>query len=177
MKQKSGAIQLSMGTIIIVILGVTLLSLALIWIRGYMGKITDLSEDAFLLSEQEIDSLFSDSDSLLKIMPDNIEMKKGKSAEVGVIFYNLEGATLRIQAQVEPIAAGVPVTCKLGDTLTATSKEYDLASGSSKRIKLRVETTKETTLGAGGCDLTITSLTSEDTDYSLTEQLLVDVIG
>ena len=177
MKQKEGAIQLSMSTIIIVIIGVTLLSLGLVWIRGTLGKITDLSDQAFDLSDQEIDNLFADSDSLLKILPDSVELKKGKAAEVGVLFYNLEQTSLQIQAQVVPIAAGIPVTCKLGDTLTGTSKEYTLASGSSEKIKLKVETTKDTTLGTGGCDLIITSLTSEDTTYSLSEQLLVEIVG
>ena len=177
MANKRGAVELSMSTIIVVILGVTLLSLGLLWVRSSLNRITDLSDEAFSLSEEEIDNLFLTSDSLLKIIPSDVELSKGDSIKVGVIFYNLEQSTLNIQAKVIPISAGVPVKCSFGDTLTQDSKSYNLNSGASETIDLVIETVPETTLGTGGCDVTITSLTSSQTSYSLSEQALVDIKG
>ena len=48
---KKGAIELSMTTIIVIIMGITLLSLGLIWIRGTFSEITGLSKGAFEKAE------------------------------------------------------------------------------------------------------------------------------
>ena len=52
--QKKGAIELSMTTIIVIILGITLLSLGLIWVKGTFGDITRLSRSAFEQADGDI---------------------------------------------------------------------------------------------------------------------------
>ena len=44
---KKGALELSMNTIIIIVIGVVLLSLGLIFVRGLFGQVESLSKSAF----------------------------------------------------------------------------------------------------------------------------------
>ena len=175
MKSKKGAVELSMTTIIVIVIGITLLTLGLTWVRSSLGNVMDLTDQAFDLSDQEIEDMFANSDELLKILPNSVDMKKSKSAEVGMILYNLGESQMTVQAQVQPIAAGVPLSCKFGDTLTATSKEYTLMSGASEKIKIEIKKTEATTIGTGGCDVTL--VTNPPTAFSTSEQVLVEVTG
>ncbi len=52
--QKKGAIELSMTTIIVIVLGVTLLILGLAFVRGIFSKVSGLTEEAFSSAEKEI---------------------------------------------------------------------------------------------------------------------------
>ena len=60
MKSKRGAIELSMTTIIVIVLGVVLLSLGLMFVRGIFKQITDESDQIFAMSEEQISELFED---------------------------------------------------------------------------------------------------------------------
>ncbi|MEK6835962.1 MAG: hypothetical protein AABX55_02980 [Nanoarchaeota archaeon] len=53
-KGKKGALELSVNTIVVIVIGVTLLTLGLLFVRGLFGKITDLSGDIFDTAEASI---------------------------------------------------------------------------------------------------------------------------
>ena len=175
MVSKKGAIELSMTTIIVIVIGITLLTLGLTWVRTSLGDVMDLTDKAFAMSNQEIENLFSDSTDLLKIVPSTAALETGDSAEVGIIFYNLESETLEFQAKTIKVENGVDLGCKFVDTESDTSDAFTLRSGANAKMKLRVDTTKETTLGHGGCKVEITSLTSADTGYQLKKTLSVEI--
>ncbi len=175
MKSKKGAIELSMTTIIVIVIGITLLTLGLTWVRSSLGDVMDLTDRAFKMSDQEIENLFSDSTDLLKIVPSTATLDTDGSAEVGIIFYNLEGETLDFQARTARVENGIDLDCKFVDTESTTSDTFTLRSGANAKMKLRVDTTKETTLGHGGCKVEITSLTVADTGYQLKKTLSVEV--
>lgn len=175
MKSKKGAIELSMTTIIVIVIGITLLTLGITWVKGSMEDVVDLTDEAFAMSDQELQNMFSDSTDLLKIVPGTIEMNTKASATVGVVFYNLESGPLTFTAKVTPIANGVDLECKFVDTLTTTSDTFDLNSGSSAVMKLRVATTATTGIGPGGCKVEITSLGLRDTSYQRSKTLAVEI--
>lgn len=177
MKSKKGAIELSMTTIIVIVIGITLLTLGLTWVRSTLGKVTDLTDEAFKMSDQEITNMFSNSAELLKIVPDTATMKKGKSVDVTVVLYNLEEGSLEFQAKTYPVENGVDLSCNFVETGSADSRTRTINSGAFSREKLRITTTKQTTLGYGGCVVEITSLTNADTDYQLSQVIAVDVEG
>ena len=54
MESKRGAIELSMTTIIVVVLGVMLLGLGIAWITGLIGQIEDLTQQSFAKAQQTI---------------------------------------------------------------------------------------------------------------------------
>lgn len=177
MQNKKGAIELSMSTIIVVILGIALLSLGLVWVRGNLTQITDLSDQAFDLSEQQIQDLFSDSDSLVKISPDSVDIKKGKDGiMVGVIFYNNKpgNTPIQIKATVEKLANGLDVSCKFYGT-DSESLVYSLNPGQSETIKLEVKKTDSTGIGAAGCKITPEIAGSSETLNP--EVLTVSILG
>lgn len=56
MKSKKGAIELSMTTIIVIVIGVTLLTLGILWVRGVIGNVSGLSDSAFEDAERVLAS-------------------------------------------------------------------------------------------------------------------------
>jgi len=51
---KKGALELSVSTIIIIVIGVTLLVLGLVFVQGTFRKVTELSEGAFRAADEQI---------------------------------------------------------------------------------------------------------------------------
>ena len=173
MKDKKGAIELSMTTIIVIIIGLVLLSLGLSWVRGVFTKITDLSEQAFALSDQEIMNMFSESSTLLKVLPDSVDLKKGKTATVGVIVTNLESDRISFKVKTESINKGIK--CLVSDTLKTESNQYMLTSGSIKKLKLKAITSGGTPLGLDGCSVELIGISSVS-GYSTSDSLTVNVV-
>lgn len=177
MKSKKGAIELSMTTIIVIVIGITLLTLGLTWVKSSFDKITKSTDAAFKMSDAEITNMFSDSSDLLKIVPDNQELKKDRGVEVAIVFYNLEDTMLPFQAKTTPVEGGVPIKCEFVETGTDTSRLRELNSGANARIAIRATTLKTTPLGYGGCNVDIISIGSDLTNYQLSKTLSIEVIG
>jgi len=76
-KDKKAAIEMSITTIIVIVLGVTLLILGLAWIRNLFGKIGGLTEEAFRVAEQEIQERMA-TDQKFYIPGTEFEVKIGK---------------------------------------------------------------------------------------------------
>ncbi len=64
MQSKKGAIELSMTTIIVIVMGVTLLVLGLVFIRGIYDKAKGLTDEAFADAEREIQQRMGASDKI-----------------------------------------------------------------------------------------------------------------
>ncbi len=79
MQSKKGAIELSMTTIIVIVMGVTLLVLGLVFIRGIMLKTTGLTEEAFADAEREIQQRIGASDKIYVSGGLRWEAEPGKS--------------------------------------------------------------------------------------------------
>lgn len=169
---KKGAIELSMSTIIVIIIGITLLSLGLMWVKGTFGKITDLSDKAFGLTDDQITAMFDNSETLLKISPNNEDVKQGNGVIIGVIFYNLETDELKIKAKVTPV--NQDISCVFADTQKEETLEYKLKSGANKKVGLIIQTNKNTALGIKSCNVEVIS--DLDTSYSTLETATVNVI-
>src|SRR3989344_4872591 len=94
MKQKKGALELSMTTIIVIVLGVTLLILGLAFIRGLFGRVCVLSDEAFRIAEQEIQGKMGPSDKFY-VSGLRFEAEAGKSTPINLGVQNIgdtEGA-------------------------------------------------------------------------------------
>ena len=87
MKNKKAAIELSMTTIIIIIVGVTLLSLGLMWINNIFGEVDVLTDDAFSTARKVVQQDMAPDDSFY-VSGYTIEARKGKMTTfyVGVQF-------------------------------------------------------------------------------------------
>ena len=55
--KKKGAIELSMTTIIVIVLGVTLLTLGIMWIKSLGANLMGTTQEAFQVSQDEISKI------------------------------------------------------------------------------------------------------------------------
>ena len=88
MKNKKGAMELSMTTIIIIILGITLLSLGIVFIKGIFGKINLLTEEAFENAQKEINEKMG-ADEKFYIPGLQFEVAPGKSKTINLGVQNI----------------------------------------------------------------------------------------
>jgi hypothetical protein len=89
MKNKKGAIELSMTTIIIIIVGVVLLGLGLTWVKTTFGNVGDLTEESFRVAQDTIQRDMAPDDTFY-VSGYSIKAKQGKFTEVyaGIQFFD-----------------------------------------------------------------------------------------
>lgn len=86
---KKGAIELSMNTIIIVVIGITILTLGLRWIYNIFGGLQEQSDKIKTLSEEQITALFGASDKAINIPASIISVQQGKEYNLKVMMRNV----------------------------------------------------------------------------------------
>lgn len=138
-KSKKGALELSVNTIVVIVIGVTLLILGLVFVRNIFTKIDTLSSDAFGKAEGELGKL-SGVDQTLTISPERIEVEKGGAKQVKVIIANLGGTTVTASAKATSGASST-LKCVFNDGIPAdeTSETYTIASGEQVSLSLIVD--------------------------------------
>lgn len=85
---RKGAIEMSMTTIIIVILGVTLLSLGLMFVRNIFGGMSETTDSVLGSSESMVNELFGESDAILSMRPDSVTVKQGDTSTMKLYVRN-----------------------------------------------------------------------------------------
>jgi len=93
-KSKKGAIELSMTTIIIVVLGVMLLGLGIGWITNVLGKVDALTDQSFAQAQLTIQEQMP-SNSDFYVAGYSFDVKAGKYTEIytGAQFFDPDSAT------------------------------------------------------------------------------------
>ncbi len=81
MKSKRGAIELSMTTIIVIVLGVMLLGLGIAWVTGLFSQIEDLTQQSFAKAQQTIQEDMPSGDKFY-IAGFSFEAKAGDYSEI-----------------------------------------------------------------------------------------------
>lgn len=150
--KKRGALELSITTIIVIVIGITLLSLGLIFVRSIFANIRGLSKEAFEQADAEIGKL-SEVDRFLTISPGSIEIEKSSARDIKVVLANFERVPLTVKAKV--ISSDPKVSCVFADTMGSLSKEYIVASGEQAILKLIIDE-KGGSLGTKSCNVEVT---------------------
>lgn len=158
MGNKKGAIELSMTTIIVIVIGITVLSLGLVWIRGLFKDIGGLTEGAFEKAEGEIGEIFGQSDEPLAISPTSISVEQGETARADVLVQNFANTQVFVSAKVENVQNKEGVVCAFLDTLTASSDSYSLRSGEQIRLGLGIEAKGNAPLDTYVCKVIVLGL-------------------
>lgn len=126
---RKGAMELSMNTIVVVVIGITLLVLGLVFVRGIFTRLGGLGGSAFQKAEQELQQIQSGETKIN--FPQNVEVKKGGSAVQELRVCNTDGTLeassdlkiepnvafptgLTITAAGKTVSKGIPQTIKLG---------------------------------------------------------------
>ena len=93
-RQKRGAVELSITTIVVVVIGITLLTLGLSWVTGIFDKLDVTTEGAFEQADTQIDEILGGgTGKLISLSPSTLTLKKGGTANTKVIIENTEETT------------------------------------------------------------------------------------
>jgi len=87
-KQKRGAVELSINTIVIVVIGITILTLGLKWIYDIFGGIGEQSEQLQKLSENQIMEIFGQSDAAIYTPQTVYEGDQGDTLKIDMYLRN-----------------------------------------------------------------------------------------
>jgi len=105
---KKGAIELSMTTIIVIVLGVTLLILGIAWVEGMFEKVITLTDEAFRSAQKEVqDKMGSSEKFYVSGLAFDIESGKDIIVYVGVQNFGDPGEsnTFKIRASSTQVTA------------------------------------------------------------------------
>ena len=84
MKEKRGALELSMNTIVIIVIGVVLLSLGLFFVRGLFSQINEIKDDVFIRPGEDRVEIGNIGRSGKFSVPDIVRVKQGGKATFSV---------------------------------------------------------------------------------------------
>lgn len=154
-----GALELSMNTIIIIVIGVVLLSLGLMFVRGIFSQTTDLSDKVFANADKELDSLGGSVSSELIASPRIVRLKAGQTSGFVVLVTNLEsGKTYSgLKGNLRTRPEGQGVVCEFTDG-TKQINIRDLIPGAEDRIQVVVRSQKGS-IGTKHCIFELTGFT------------------
>jgi len=116
---KKGAMELSVNTIVIVVIGITLLVLGLVFVRDIFDKLSGLGSGAFEEAEKEL-SQIQTGDAKINF-PTAISVKKGKSKTTTLKICNTDG-TYKVYAPSNKDAKIVITPSGFFEGLTVTIK-------------------------------------------------------
>lgn len=168
---KKGAVELSMTTIIIIVIGITILSLGLVWIRSVFADVTEMSAGAFEQGQTEINEIFGNSKEAVALSPSETTINQGDTKTVTLAIRNSGTTDLSsVYATVESKAFGGAATdtmqCGFSDTGTGQTNTFALTSGESTSKGLIVKD-DGSALGTYICAVTVYGLTGGDKSTSL----------
>ena len=78
-KGKRGAVELSITTIVVVVMGITILTLGLKWITDTMGGIQDQTDNLQRITEGQIVEIFEDTEKSISTVSKTYSIKSGKT--------------------------------------------------------------------------------------------------
>lgn len=161
-RNKKGALELSMNTIVIIVIGVTLLILGLAFVRGMFSKITELSEGAFEKAEGQIGDV-SNIKQPLTAIPEAISLQKGKGKLTTLVVANFkEKEATALTVTATPVGEkSKDITCTFEESGGSTVAITKLPSGEFKTLKVLVVSDDRTALGYKTCKFA-TKLFGED---------------
>ncbi|MBL7100359.1 MAG: hypothetical protein ISS23_00215 [Nanoarchaeota archaeon] len=125
---KKGAMELSMNTIVIVVIGITLLVLGLVFVRGIFTKLTGLGGSAFQKAEQELKQIQA-GDTKINF-PATIEIKKGKSSNPTLRICNTDGTLTSPSVDLEAFEfpAGAGLSVRVGSQVLSSDGKKTVSS-------------------------------------------------
>ena len=164
---KKGALELSMNTIIIIVIGVVLLSLGLMFVRGIFTQTTDLSDKVFANANKELDALGGNVNSALVASPMTVRLKAGETSGFVVQVTNLEeGKTYTgLTGILETIPENQGIRCEFTDG-TKQKSIRTLVSGAEDKLQVFVKSQKGS-IGTKSCRFTLNGLTDTIPDNDL----------
>jgi len=133
--QKKGAIELSMSTIIVVIIGVVLLILGLTFVRGIFTKTDVLTGGAFEEAETAMKNIGTPTEELT-VAPLKMALAQGETKGVLVTLYNTDTKEHKYSLRTSmpsKTATTSKINCVMAETQEVTSKSMAVESGQQRK--------------------------------------------
>src|SRR3990167_4628958 len=123
--RKKGALELSMNTIVIVVIGVTLLVLGLGFVTGIFGNLESLTQNVFVEAENSINQIATHNEKLS--VPGDINAATENNARVGIkILVPQKQATVETGGEI-----GFSVGIEVADNIPKGLYGYNVNVGPS----------------------------------------------
>ncbi|MEK6817005.1 MAG: hypothetical protein AABY09_05300 [Nanoarchaeota archaeon] len=127
---KKGAIEMSMQTIIVVVIGVTLLTLGLKFVYDTFKSTGEQQEQVSKATEAKISELFGESDDAISLPQDNMDLKQGKKSSIKAYIRNTESGTVNAALEIIVDKANIPESANVDSvkkwfTYNAASTQLD----------------------------------------------------
>lgn len=152
---KRGAIELSVTTIVVVVIGITLLSLGLLFVRDTFQSIDDLKTKAFDNANTEINKISHNEEITLN--PEEFNLEKKDYRVVDLYIANIENEPATFTVKVMPPAG---LDAAIAQTGEERAKEYEYGEveiGEEMRVQIILMATSKSRLGPVGVPIEITS--------------------
>ncbi len=167
LRNKRGAIELSITTIIVIVIGVALLVLGLTFVSKIFGKANELIDSSFAKADAEI-GIFESVNAPLTLIPDTVSLKKGKSKLVTVIAANLDEGVAR-NVKLTVTSSKNYIGCYFLSTENSVSQPKDIESGNQLKDKIVVRSLSG--VGTGACHVEVQGLSTSDNQVDLFVQV------
>ena len=100
--KKRGAIELSMTTIVVVVIGITILTLGLRWIYNIFGGLESQRQKLIEATEEQIRNTFGNTNEPLNLLTSAISVQQNGFYDLGVAIKNTMGERHDFVYTVEP---------------------------------------------------------------------------
>ncbi|MBI4154054.1 hypothetical protein HY501_01855 [Candidatus Woesearchaeota archaeon] len=153
-RERKGAIEMSMQTIIVVVIGVTLLTLGLRFVYKTFTDIGGQQTKVRELTDKQISELFGESDESISVSPITTSIDQGDEGQVSVAVRNLASTKQNMGYQLEvtnaPEGANDVESWFLADT-----SQREVNSGAAFRDLVPVSVPNTAPLGTYKIKLTL----------------------
>lgn len=137
---KKGAIEMSMQTIIVVVIGVTLLTLGLKFVYDTFSGIGSQQQEISEVTGKKIGELFGESDAPIYLSKGTVDIKIGKSTQVNAAIRNTDAADTKA-------GLGVSGDEKAITWITYAKAKTTLRSGQAKEYIVDITVPKTAKIG------------------------------
>ena len=150
--QKKGAIELSITTIVVIVIGVTLLALGLVWVKNVFGGINSLTQFSLDIARGEIDKTSRTEE--ITVAPETFSVDKESYTSIKLYVSNLGDSPATFKAKLNPSEG---LDANFADTNEKESTDYKLEIGEEVGIQIYVLATSKAKLGPTGLSIEVSS--------------------
>ncbi|MFH1456405.1 MAG: hypothetical protein ABIF40_05665 [archaeon] len=170
---KKGALELSMNTIVVMVIAVTILTLGLKFVYDMFADIGEQQKQIQEATEEEIREMFGQSDDPLALLTTSITLEQGENADLVVAIRNIGSGSGTFSYDI--VLDNYP-----GDESTAldwiiwTTGDSELTSGKTWSDAISIDVPNSATLGTYRFTITL-NCNAPDCDDGFTEPLTLRV--
>lgn len=169
---KKGAIELSMTTIIVIVLGITLLVLGLAWVNNLIGGASDLTDQALKAGKTQINEMLGSANQPLNLFTTKAELSQGDYTQVSIIVLNDQGDEGQYTLETSMTAKKEnDIDCYIADN-GDVKDDFSLGSGEKEDEVILIEDTGNTALGIYSCNLELKRNGEKISDASITIEVV-----